>query len=125
MKTLGQRIDELYEFDASIEKAEKVVRDLKRSRALLEGKLLQKFKREDIDGCRGKRGAARVLIARFPSIKDRSKFDKYVFKHRALDLFQNRISARAYQARLDEGEAVPGVSVYERTSISIRKRGAK
>ena len=66
-----------------------------------------------------------MLIARFPSIKDRSKFDKYVFKHRALDLFQNRISARAYQARLDEGEAVPGVSVYERTSISIRKRGAK
>ncbi len=119
---LGEQIDSLYEFDRKIKSVEESLRGLKSKRAELETKLLRAFDKEDIDGCKGKRGLARIKKARFPSIKDRRKFDKYVIKHKALDLFQNRVSSTAYFARLEDGEAVPGIAIFERIGVSITKR---
>ena len=122
MSTIGTQIDRLYAQEQRIDKAEAALRKLKQEREKLEAKLLRSFGIEDIDGCKGKRGVASVRTARFPSIKDRSKFLHYVVKNRAFDLFQNRIASRAYFDRLEEGEKIPGVSVFERISISIRRR---
>jgi hypothetical protein len=121
-KSLGAWIDEIYVADQKIDAAEGVVRGLKEKRRELEDTLLKMFKGQDIDGCKGKTAVARVSKARFPSIKDRRKFDIYVLKNKALDLFQNRISSKAYFARLEEGEKVPGISIFERISVSINKR---
>jgi len=122
---LGQRIDEIYTLDQKIKAKEAVVANLKRKRAKLETKLLKGFAKEDIDGCKGARGTARIRRAEFPSIKDRRKFDQYVLKNKALDLFQNRVSASAWKSRLDEGEKVPGISVFERIGVTVTKRGSK
>jgi hypothetical protein len=125
MGSLGAQIDKMYQLEREIDRSEKVVKGLKQQRAQLEDKLLHDFEKEDIDGCRGKLGIAGIRTAEFPSIKDRQKFDKYVLKHRALDLFQNRLSSKAWKARVEEGEKVPGIAVFERIRISIRKRGRK
>jgi hypothetical protein len=122
MAKLGEQIDRIYLVDAKIDEAEAVVRELKQRRAKLETRLLRAFDKEVIDGCKGRRGVARIRRARFPSIKDRTKFDKFVLKHRALDLFQNRISSTAYFARLEEGQKVPGITIFERIGVSITKR---
>lgn len=111
--------------EQEIRKAEKVTKELKSKRSKMEDKLLREFGKEDIDGCKGKLGVASIGTAEFPSIKDRRKFDQYVLENKAFDLFQNRLSSKAFFARRDEGVKVPGVAVFERIRISIRKRGRK
>ena len=120
--TIGAQIDRLYDQEQRIDKAEAALRKLKQEREKLEAKLLRSFGMENIDGCKGRRGVASIRKAQFPSIKNRAKFVRYVAAHKAFDLFQNRIASRAYFDRLEEGEKVPGVSVYERVSVSIRRR---
>lgn len=112
----------MYDLAKRIKKAESEVKDLKSIRYKLESKLLKDFDKEAIDGCKGARGVASIRKAEFPSIKDRRKFDKYVLKYKALDLFQNRLSAKAFFDRREEGDLVPGVAVFERIAISIKKR---
>jgi hypothetical protein len=121
-KSLGSHIDRLYGMDQEIKAAGVVVSKLKSRRAKLEAKLLRLFKRQDIDGARGKVGVSGTQSARFPTVKNRAKLERYILKHRALDLLQNRINSRAYFDRLEEGEEVPGVSVFERVRVSVRKR---
>lgn len=122
-KSLGKQIDAIYAQDRKIKAVEADLKELKRTRAKMESKLLKGFDKEDIDGCKGTRGVGHIRRAKFPSIKDRRKFNKYVLKHKALDLFQSRVSAQAYNDRLEEGEQVPGVEVFERISVSVTKRG--
>src|SRR5262249_7920656 len=117
------RIRALRAFDERIDLIEARLRLVKQKRAKLETRLLKEFEKEDIDGTKLKGGGtARIRRATFFSISDRRKFDKYVIKHKALDLFQNRISSNAYKARLEEGEAVPGVGKFERIGITIAKK---
>ena len=99
--------------------------DLKKSKGLIEGRLLKRFGKDDIDGCKGSRGVARISTTQHPSIKDRKKFLKYVRQNQAWDLFQNRVASKAYFDRVDEGEDVPGVGVFEKTSVRVTKRGVK
>ena len=124
-KSLGRQIDAMGVVDAKIKKSETALNKLKKKRAKLESLLLKGFEKEDIDGSKGRQSVARIRKATFWSIKNRRKFDKYVLKHKALDLFQNRPSAAAIKARHDEGETVPGLSSFERVGITITKRGAK
>lgn len=123
--TLGQQIDRMRAVDLKIDVKESALKKLKQKRAKLEVQLLKSFKKEDIDGSKGKQGVARIRRATFWSIKNRRAFDKYVLKHKALDLFQNRPSVAAIKARHDEGETVPGLASFERVAITITKRGAK
>jgi hypothetical protein len=122
MKSLGAQIDALYDLEQEINEAERQVRELKQQRAKKEANLLRQFGKEDIDGCKGTRGVASIRTAQFPSIKDRRKFERYVIKNRAFDLFQARVASRAYFDRIEEGEEIPGVKVFERISVSIRRR---
>lgn len=120
---LGAQIDVLYKLDREIKAAESALNVLKRERAELETALLEDFDKQDIDGCKGRLGVASVRRARFPTIKDWKKFEKYVFTHRALDLMHRRVASKAYFDRLEEGDRVPGIEVFERVGVSITKRG--
>lgn len=120
---IGQRIDEMFKLEVEITKAEVALKKLKDQRAALEARMLLKFEAEDLDGTKGRLAIANVKTARFPTIKQRNKFDKYVERTGSLHLFQNRIMSKAYFEMLEEGERIPGVEIFKRTSISITKRG--
>lgn len=99
-----------------------MVKDLKEERRKLENKALKAFDKDDIDGAKGKTGIASIKKTSHPSIKDRKKFMKYLIQNKAYDLLQNRIASRAYFDRLEEGESVPGVEVFENIKVSVRAR---
>jgi bifunctional DNA-binding transcriptional regulator/antitoxin component of YhaV-PrlF toxin-antitoxin module len=122
-KGLGALIDKLYGFDQKITAQEAVLKKLKTKRALKERKLLNIMQDNKLEKAAGKRGAASVSRRDIPTIKNPHKFQQYVRKRNAYDLYQNRISSKAYFARLEEGEAVPGVEIFKKVSVSIRKRG--
>jgi hypothetical protein len=122
MRTIGEQIDRLYDKEQKIDEVEAQLRKLKQDREKLQARLLRSFGTEDIDGCKGRRGVATVLKTPFASIKDRRKFMHYVIKNRAFDLLQNRVASRAYFDRIEEGEAIPGVKVFDKIRVSIRRR---
>jgi hypothetical protein len=122
-KKLGSLIDGLYAFDQKIHSAESALGKLKKKRAVLEYKLRVKMEDSDLEKAAGVKSQAGIQRRTIYNIKNPVKFQKYVKKNDAFDLYQNRVASRALIARLEEGEAVPGIGKFEKVSVSIRKRG--
>ena len=117
----GPLIDKLYQQDQVIDEIEAELRKAKRVRAALEAKLMDSFGEQSLDGALGKVARARITFTKNPSIKNRPKFLKFVIANKAYDLFQNRVSSKAYFDRLEDGIRVPGVDVFTNTRISVTK----
>lgn len=58
-----------------------------------------------------------------PQLADWAALERFVLRHKRLDLFQRRISAPAWRELLAEGTAVPGVTTYKVRKLSVRKQG--
>jgi len=84
---------------------------------------LTKFEGEDIEGTKVRGLTVNVKTSRFPTIKNRGAVNSYILKNRNPDILQNRIMSKMYFEMLEEGEKIPGIVIFERTSISITKRG--
>lgn len=119
---LGEQIDALYEMDQKIKAANSKVTLLKQKRDKMDLRLQRSFKKQQIEGSKGKQGVASIRETKHPQIKDRGKLDKWVLKHKALDLFTSHMSSTAYFERLEEGQSIPGVEVFPKTRISVTKR---
>lgn len=119
---IGQLIDRLYNQDKEIDGIEAELREAKKKRDLIQARLLKNLNADALDGAKGKLATAFVKTSSYPSIKNRPKFLKYVITHKAWDLFQNRIAAKAYTDRTEDGEDIPGVTVFDKIRISVRKR---
>lgn len=122
-KKLGSSIDALYEFDQKIHAIERRLKKVKERRAREELRLLRAMQDIKLEKGSGRRANAAITKRRIPTIKNQVQFQKFVKKHDAFDLYQNRIASRAYFARLEEKQSVPGVEIFEKVSVSIRKRG--
>lgn len=112
----------MFRIDQAIDRTEAALRELKRGRALLEKKLLNIMADQEVDSARGRTAVAGIRSTLIPTIKDRSKFQRFVIKTRSWDLFQNRVSKEAWQARIEDGIKVPGIEVFKRVRLSITKR---
>lgn len=121
-KTLGERIDEVFEKDQEIDELEADLRELKKQREVLETELLTAMVQDEVEQSRGKRANATIRKTVYPSIADRQKFQKWVYKNKAIELLQNRISVTAYNERKEAGIIVPGTKEFEKTWVSITKR---
>lgn len=122
-KELGIVIDEIYAFDQRIHALEQKLKKIKQTRAKRELKLLGVLQKSKLERAGGKLALANVTSRKIPSIKNPRKFQQYVKKHNAFDLYQNRMSSKAYFDRLEAGAKIPGVSIFNKVGVSIRKRG--
>lgn len=119
MSTIGETIDAMAELDDDIDRLMAKVKKLNRKRADLELKLMMQLDKQQIKKASGKRMNAAISSRRHPSIKDAVKFNAYVQKHRAFDLYQRRINSKAYFDRLEQGDTVPGVDVFEKKFVKL------
>jgi len=122
-KKLGDMIDSLHRFDENIRTIEASLKKLKSKRFTMEMTLLGQMQDGKLKKAAGSRALAFISKREIPTIKDQRAFQKYVKKHGAFDLYQNRVATKAWKARLDDGEAVPGIEIFKKVSVSIRKRG--
>lgn len=58
-----------------------------------------------------------------PQLSDWMALEKYVLRHKRLDLFQRRISAPAWRELVATGTSVPGITTYTARKLSVRKKG--
>lgn len=120
MKT-NEIVSAIAEEDARIAAVERELKKLKEKRESLQLKLLAKLKKMKVDSLKIGKLTAAVRESSFISIDDRNKFVKYVVKHGAFDLFQNRVSPVAVREREEHGEKVPGLKTFVKKWIQLRK----
>jgi hypothetical protein len=119
---IGQLIDKLYNQDQAIDTIEAELRDAKKKREAIQARLLKNLSTAALDGAKGKLATATVKTNSYPSIKNRPKFIKYVIANKAWDLFQNRIAAKAYTDRTEDGEYIPGIEIFNKIRVNVRRR---
>jgi hypothetical protein len=119
-KNLGSMVRELEKLSAQIDRVQAKKSELEKQYDALEMEILSSFKKADIEGVRGARSIVSVAHQTLLSIEDYPAFSRWILQHRALDLFQNRVSVRAYTERKEAGEKVPGVKEFERVYLRLR-----
>lgn len=121
--SVGKLIDKMADIDHDIGVLEAAIKRLKKTRAATGEKLMVRLKKQGLEKASGRLAHACVRITPRPTIKDPSRFNAYVLKHKALDLFQRRINAKAYFDRQEAAQApIPGVEVFEQRTIKITKK---
>ncbi len=60
-----------------------------------------------------------------PQVKDWETFYRFVIEEKAPHMFERRVSAKAFEEMLEnrQGEAIPGVDVFEYTQLQKNRRG--
>lgn len=117
---IGKAIDEIAalqkkrdELAAKVAAAEKIINEKKET-------LLKRVKKSELNGARGKIGAAFVKDEDIPTIEDFAKVWAYARKNNASDLFQRRLGLEAVRARWEEGKKIPGVGIFRRVALQVR-----
>lgn len=121
---IGELIDKMASLDEDVKGHESHIKALKKKKSDIEIRLLKQLSDQKINKASGQKAHARLDIRKHLSLDDATKFNKYIMKHKAFDLYQRRINAKAYFDRLEQGDAPPGVGIFERKCVRITpKRG--
>lgn len=121
-RTLGVEIDALIRERNKIRKAEAKLKEMKsvyeENWMAVRGRMVD----EDMDQGRGKLGTASVGTRDHANIEDYGRLEKYIYRTKALDLLQSRVSITAVRERMKEGKKVPGVSIYHKPVLNLSTR---
>lgn len=68
------------------------------------------------------KGFANITVGtkEMPTVKDWDAVAGFIKKHDALHLFQKRIMQGAFEEYRNQGIEVPGIDVFEKTTVTIR-----
>jgi len=121
---IGTLIDHLYKADAAIKVVSLELEKKKATRTKIEKEIFARFKKDDIDGASGRLAAITLRRSKNPSLRNWKRLSLYVYRRKALDLFQRRISKQAWEDRLltNKGKPIPGIDTYEVVKISLHKK---
>jgi hypothetical protein len=88
----------------------------------LEAQLLQRLNDEETDTSSGRTATARRTELTLPIIEDWEEFEAYIKENDAIYMLGRRPSAAAFREILQQGEEVPGLRPFTKTSISLTKK---
>lgn len=118
--TIGKAIDEIAalqkkrdEISAKLAAVEKLISEKKE-------KLLARVKKSELNGAKGRLGAAFVQEEDVPTIEEFDKVWAWAKKTNALDIFQKRLSSVAVRERWAAGKKIPGVGTFHRVVLQVR-----
>lgn len=98
---------------------------LKQQRALLEEDLMQSMASSGMTQAGSSAGTATLKLTKKATVVNWNEFENYVKQTDNFQLFQRRISPKAYDELSSTGEVVPGVDVIEQYDVSIRRKTSK
>jgi len=98
---------------------------LKEQRALLENDLMNAMSELGMSQAGSSAGTATLKKVQKPVVVDWNSFEAYVKTTDNFQLYQRRISPKAYAELADAGETVEGVQVIEQFDVSIRRKTTK
>lgn len=120
---LGTLIDKLYLAKQAVKKAEAALAKEKKKADAIEQDIIKRFKKTDIAGASGARAVVSVMERVNFNIKDYKKFENFVYRTRAADLLQKRVSSAAVKERLEAGKPLPpGLERFTKVVLSTRTK---
>lgn len=117
--TIAARVDTIKKLRLNLEQAEAKLAPLRKRITAEEQAVLEVMVESKTESVRGKVGRGTVIRQLVPSIEDQKKFEAYVARKRAFDLYQRRLNTQAWRDRIDAGEPVPGVKGFQRVSLRV------
>ncbi len=122
---IGTLIDRLFKVDLEQKTVMAALDKVKARRAVIEDQIFNNFKKQDIDGASGKLAGVKLRKSSNPSLKDWKKLAAYVYRNKALDIFQRRLSKQAWLDRkaANKGRPIPGIDSYDVVKLSLTKKG--
>lgn len=119
--TLGAIIDRMETLKRQRGELSAQDKELKTEYDELELALLTKLNENGITQSRGSLATATVSQITVPTIEDWGAFEEYVMQKEALYMLEKRVSSAAFRELIQQGEEVPGLKPFVKTSISLRK----
>lgn len=116
---IGDLVDEYIAMRATRLDLEKQAAAKKEEETALAQSIYVLFSKEKTEIASGKLGYVKYHKKDKPRIDDWRKFCNYVAKNDAFDLFEKRVTVSAWEARLENGEKVPGIITYPYESLSV------
>lgn len=120
-KTMGACIDQAYQLRTERLTLQRAVDAIGDQETLMREYIINTFRKADLNGAKGKLAACGVVPKRVPSVKDWDKFYAYIHKNKAYEMLQRRVHERAWRERLDDGQTVPGVEIFDVITLSLTK----
>lgn len=127
--TIGACIDALYQARAERLEYQRSVEEkldaLKAREKELEEHILQTFDKQQVEGTRGQLATASIARKAVPVIEDWSALAAHVVETGATDLLIKQVNQAAVRERWEALNAVPGVGVFHKVSLSLTKAPAR
>jgi len=120
---LGALADAIYSKGEEVSQANAKVKELETEKRALEERLLNEMREAGTDIVRGATVTVSISETVRPQLADWGDFERFVLRKKALQLFERRISSKAYNELKDSqgGKAVPGVTEFVQTRLNIRR----
>lgn len=120
-KKVGEAVDLLFKLRSERRALASKAEDARAQEYLMEQALLDKFKKDELEGARGKSALASIKRSDVPVIEDDAKFYAYLRKTGEFDLLERRPAKEACRARWAKKIGIPGVSVFTKVSVNLTK----
>lgn len=119
----GATADKLYKKAQDLAKANAKVKDLENEQREIQNELLAAMNDAGTGIIRGKFATVSISETTRASIADFEAFEKFVLRHKALQLFERRVSSTAYREMRDTlgGKEIPGLSEFTQQRLNVRK----
>ena len=121
VKKLGTKIDQLYRLKLKMEEAQRAAKKLEDKYNEEKEVMLNTISKEELGGTTGKLARISVVKSVVPTVEDWNDLYKYIYRNKAWDMLQRRVSSKAYKERLDAGKKVPGVKSFTKVSLRVNK----
>lgn len=121
-ETIGACVDLAYKLRQQRLKLEKEADKFKEQESALKEHLIKRYKKEDLDGSKGKVAVASIGKLTVARVNDWDKFHAYIRKTGEWDLLKKSVNDAAYRARIENKKKVPGVEPFTIVKVHVNKK---
>lgn len=120
---LGELGDRIYAKNEEIAQLNAQLKELDREKREMENKLIAAMEEAGTDIARGERATASISELTRAQIIDWEKLETFVYRKKALHLFEKRISSTAYKElkALLKNKDIPGLNEFTTKRLNLRK----
>ena len=119
---LGVQIDALYKLKEELRAIQATETAKKEEIEAANVVLMETMEREGVDKSTGKLATVSISENQSANVTDWDALWAYVFKHKATQMFQRRVSDPAVREIIElKGKAPPGIAMFTKKTLNVRK----
>ena len=119
--TLETKTNRRIEIKTEISELAKREKELREELAPLEAEMISEMEKLGFDSIKTAGHTLSIKTAVYPTINDKELAMPFIAEERLWEMIPASILAGVYREYIEGGGSIPGVSSYEKTTLSVRK----